>query len=63
MQEIPAPESAPGSVMAADLSITVQDDDRSDENNSPLSSTNEPVAQCDTSFKEDSGENTALLGK
>lgn len=61
VQEIPAPESAPGSVMAADLSITVQDDDRSDENNSPLSSTNEPVAQCDTSFKEDSGENTALL--
>lgn len=60
---MPAPELAPGSVVTADLSITVQEDDRSDRSNSPLSSTNEPGAQCDTSFKEESGENTALLGK
>ncbi|XP_015976260.2 E3 ubiquitin-protein ligase RNF149 [Rousettus aegyptiacus] len=61
VQEMPAPELAPGSVVTADLSITVQEDDRSDRSNSPLSSTNEPGAQCDTSFKEESGENTALL--
>ncbi|ELK05022.1 E3 ubiquitin-protein ligase RNF149 [Pteropus alecto] len=61
-QEMPVPELAPGSVVAADLSIAVQEDDRSDGSNSPLSSTNEPVAQCGTRFKEDSGENTALLG-
>lgn len=60
---MPVPELASGSVVAADLSIAVQEDDRSDGSNSPLSSTNEPVAQCGTRFKEDSGENTALLGK
>lgn len=61
-QELPTPESTPGSVLAANLSITLEDDDRSDGSNLPSSSTNESVPQCDATFKEDAGENTALLG-
>ncbi|XP_008592806.1 PREDICTED: E3 ubiquitin-protein ligase RNF149 isoform X2 [Galeopterus variegatus] len=61
VQEIPVPESTPGSVSAINLSITLQDDDRSDGSNLPSPSTNESVPQCDASFKEDAGENTALL--
>ncbi|XP_070367704.1 E3 ubiquitin-protein ligase RNF149 [Equus asinus] len=60
-QELPTPESTPGSVLAANLSITLEDDDRSDGSNLPSSSTNESVPQCDATFKEDAGENTALL--
>ncbi|KAF6105976.1 ring finger protein 149 [Phyllostomus discolor] len=61
VQEMPTPELTPGSVLAANLSITVQDYDRSDRINSPSSSTNESMPQCDVHFKEDAGENTALL--
>lgn len=63
VQEMPTPELAHVSVLAANLSITVQDDDRSDRINSPSSSTNESMPQCDVHFKEDASENTALLGK
>ncbi|XP_071064842.1 E3 ubiquitin-protein ligase RNF149 isoform X2 [Dasypus novemcinctus] len=62
VQEMPAPESTPGSASAANLSTALQDDDRSDRNNLPSSSTNESVSQVNASFKEDAGENTALLG-
>ncbi|XP_007957730.1 E3 ubiquitin-protein ligase RNF149 [Orycteropus afer afer] len=62
VQEMPTPESTPGSVSAANLSITLQDEDRSDGSNLPSSSTDESVHQCNTSFKDDAGENTALLG-
>ncbi|XP_004686071.1 PREDICTED: E3 ubiquitin-protein ligase RNF149, partial [Condylura cristata] len=59
--EIPAPDPTPGSVLAANLNIIVQEEDRSDVTNLPSSSTSESVPQCDASFKEDAGENTALL--
>lgn len=59
--EISTPESTPGSVLAANLNITVQDEGRSDATNLPSSSTSESVPQCDASCKEDAGENTALL--
>ncbi|XP_014647071.1 PREDICTED: E3 ubiquitin-protein ligase RNF149, partial [Ceratotherium simum simum] len=62
-QETPAPESTPGSVLAANLSITLQDDARSEGSTLPSSSTNESVPQCSAGFKEDASENTALLGK
>uniref|UniRef100_A0A8D1FQY7 RING-type domain-containing protein n=1 Tax=Sus scrofa TaxID=9823 RepID=A0A8D1FQY7_PIG len=58
-QEVLAPEPAPGGVLAADLSLSLPDGDRSD--NSVSSSTSDIVPQCDGSFKEDTGENTALL--
>ncbi|XP_036118253.1 E3 ubiquitin-protein ligase RNF149 [Molossus molossus] len=61
VQEMPAPESASESVSAANLSVTVQDDDRSDRSSSPSSSTSELMPQGDVHFKEDVGENTALL--
>ncbi|XP_040309991.1 E3 ubiquitin-protein ligase RNF149 isoform X1 [Herpailurus yagouaroundi] len=61
VQEMPAPESTPGSVLAANLSITVQEEDRSEGNNLPSSSTSESALQCDAGFKEDAGEDTALL--
>lgn len=63
VQEMPAPESTPGSVLAANLSITLQEEDRSEGNNLPSSSTSESALQCDAGFKEDAGEDTALLGK
>ena len=62
MQETPAPEPTPGSFLAANLSITLQDD-RSEGSSLPSSSTSDSAPQCDASFKEDPGENTALLGK
>ncbi|XP_026925111.2 E3 ubiquitin-protein ligase RNF149 isoform X2 [Acinonyx jubatus] len=61
VQEMPAPESTPGSVLAANLSITLQEEDRSEGNNLPSSSTSESALQCDAGFKEDAGEDTALL--
>lgn len=63
MPETPAPEATAGSVLAANLSISLQEDDRSEGSNFPSSSTGESAPQCDASFKEDAGENTALLGK
>jgi len=62
VQDMPAPEPALGSVLAANLSITLQDD-RSEGSNLPSASTSDSAPQCDASSKEDAGENTALLGK
>lgn len=62
-QEATAPESPPGGVSAADLSLMVADGERSDAGSSELPSTSDPVPPCDASFKEDAGENTALLGE
>jgi len=60
VQDMPAPEPALGSVLAANLSITLQDD-RSEGSNLPSASTSDSAPQCDASSKEDAGENTALL--
>ncbi|KAM9585239.1 E3 ubiquitin-protein ligase RNF149 isoform 5-T5 [Trichechus inunguis] len=62
VQETPAPESTSGSVSAANLSVAIQDEGRSDGSNLPSSSTDESALQCSASFKDDAGENTALLG-
>ncbi|XP_037601434.1 E3 ubiquitin-protein ligase RNF149 isoform X2 [Cebus imitator] len=59
VQEMPAPESPPGRDLAANLSLT--DDDGSDESSPPSASPSESEPQCDTSFKGDAGESTALL--
>ncbi|XP_027410519.1 E3 ubiquitin-protein ligase RNF149 isoform X3 [Bos indicus] len=61
VQEVTAPESPPGGVSAADLSLTVPDGERSDAGSSESPSTSDPVPPCGASFKEDAGENTALL--
>ncbi|XP_061287755.1 E3 ubiquitin-protein ligase RNF149 isoform X6 [Bos javanicus] len=61
VQEVTAPESPPGGVSAADLSLMVPDGERSDAGSSESPSTSDPVPPCDASFKEDAGENTALL--
>ncbi|KAM9585236.1 E3 ubiquitin-protein ligase RNF149 isoform 2-T2 [Trichechus inunguis] len=61
VQETPAPESTSGSVSAANLSVAIQDEGRSDGSNLPSSSTDESALQCSASFKDDAGENTALL--
>ncbi|XP_028721596.1 E3 ubiquitin-protein ligase RNF149 [Peromyscus leucopus] len=60
-QELPIPEAAPGSVSVGNLSVTSHDEDRSAESNLPSSSSSEsgPHRPC---FKEDAGEDTALLG-
>ena len=63
MQEVTAPESPPGGVSAAELSLTVPDGERSDAGSSESPSTSDPVPPCGASFKEDAGENTALLGE
>ncbi|OWK09971.1 hypothetical protein Celaphus_00005809 [Cervus elaphus hippelaphus] len=60
-QEATAPESPAGGVSAADLSLVVADGERSAAGSSELPSTSDPVPPCDASFKEDAGENTALL--
>lgn len=59
-QEVPIPEAAPGSVSVGNLSVTVQDEERS-ESNLPSSSSSEfgPHRPC---LKEDAEEDTALLG-
>ncbi|XP_009441265.1 E3 ubiquitin-protein ligase RNF149 isoform X2 [Pan paniscus] len=62
VQEMPAPESPPGRDPAANLSLALPDDDRSDESSPPSASPAESEPQCDPSFKGDAGENTALLG-
>lgn len=61
VQEVTTPESPPGGVSAADLSLTVPDGERSGTGSSESPSTSDPVPPCDASFKEDAGENTALL--
>ncbi|XP_060043416.1 E3 ubiquitin-protein ligase RNF149 isoform X1 [Erinaceus europaeus] len=62
VRDMPTTEPPLDSVPSADLSITLQDDDRSEGSNLPSSSsTSETLSQCDASFKEDAGENTALL--
>uniref|UniRef100_A0A2K6GXK8 Ring finger protein 149 n=1 Tax=Propithecus coquereli TaxID=379532 RepID=A0A2K6GXK8_PROCO len=61
VQETPAPESRPGRVLAANLSLTVSDDDRSDGGSPPSAPPAESEPPCDASFKGDAGENTALL--
>ncbi|TKC34455.1 hypothetical protein EI555_005996 [Monodon monoceros] len=62
VQETPAPESPPGGVSTADLSLTLPDGDRSDAGSSALPTTSDSAPPCEASFKEDAGENTALLG-
>ncbi|XP_069060512.1 E3 ubiquitin-protein ligase RNF149 isoform X1 [Pleurodeles waltl] len=57
--DIAVPDSMAGSVSAGSLSIT-QEDNRSEVNNLPSSSTEESVEHCN-SPKEDAGETTALL--
>ncbi|MBW02870.1 E3 ubiquitin-protein ligase-like protein, partial [Eschrichtius robustus] len=61
VQETPAPESPPGGVSTADLSLTLPDGDRSDAGSSALPTTSDSTPPCEASFKEDAGENTALL--
>ena len=63
VQETPAPESPPGGVSTADLSLTLPDGDRSDAGSSALPTTSDSAPPCEASFKEDAGENTALLGE
>ena len=63
VQEVTTPESPPGGVSAADLSLTVPDGERSGTGSSESPSTSDPVPPCDASFKDDAGENTALLGE
>uniref|UniRef100_A0A8C5K1C7 Ring finger protein 149 n=1 Tax=Jaculus jaculus TaxID=51337 RepID=A0A8C5K1C7_JACJA len=62
IQELPTPEAAPGSVSSGNLSVTSQDEDRNGESNLPSPSTSESRPACPASFKEDAGEDTALLG-
>ncbi|XP_059972831.1 E3 ubiquitin-protein ligase RNF149 isoform X2 [Mesoplodon densirostris] len=60
-QETHAPESPPGGVSTADLSLTLPDGDRSDAGSSAPPTTGDSAPPCEASFKEDAGENTALL--
>lgn len=62
VQELPAAEPAPRSVSPVTVRVTLQDDDDSSHPSSLLSaSASEAVPQDPASFKEDAGENTALL--
>ncbi|XP_027807605.2 E3 ubiquitin-protein ligase RNF149 [Marmota flaviventris] len=63
VQELPTPESTPGSISPGNVSVASQEEGRSSGSGSnlPSSSTNESGPQCPTTFKEDAGENTALL--
>ncbi|XP_069350131.1 E3 ubiquitin-protein ligase RNF149 isoform X2 [Eulemur rufifrons] len=61
VQETPTPESPPSRVVAANWSLTVSDDDRSNGSSLPLAPPAESEPPCDASFKGDAGENTALL--
>lgn len=60
-QDPPIPEASPGSVSVGNLSVTSQDEDRSAESNLPSSSSSESGTHRPC-FKEDAGEDTALLG-
>ncbi|XP_063133740.1 E3 ubiquitin-protein ligase RNF149-like [Rattus norvegicus] len=59
-QELSIPEAAPGSVSVGNLSVRVQDEDRS-ESNLPPSSSSEFGPHCPC-LKEDAEEDTTLLG-
>lgn len=61
-QELFILESIFGSVLVVNLSIILEDDDRSDGSNLLSFFINEFVSQCDVIFKEDAGENIVLLG-
>ncbi|KAM4802371.1 E3 ubiquitin-protein ligase RNF149-like [Urocitellus parryii] len=63
VQELPTPESTPGSTLPGNMSVASQEEGRNSGSGSnlPSSSTNESGPQCPTTFKEDAGENTALL--
>ncbi|XP_077884942.1 E3 ubiquitin-protein ligase RNF149 [Ictidomys tridecemlineatus] len=63
VQELPTPESTPGSTSPGNVSVASQEEGRNSGSGSnlPSSSTNESGPQCPTTFKEDAGENTALL--
>ncbi|KAM4604550.1 E3 ubiquitin-protein ligase RNF149 [Discoglossus pictus] len=58
--EIPVPESIAGSSLSVGTLSFAQEENRSDINNLPSSSTSESLQQCN-SAKEDAGETTALL--
>ncbi|XP_069613705.1 E3 ubiquitin-protein ligase RNF149 isoform X2 [Ranitomeya imitator] len=58
--EIPVPESIAGSSLSVGTLSFAQEDNRSDINNLPTSSTGDTLQQC-SSAKEDAGETTALL--
>uniref|UniRef100_A0A7N4UZW5 Ring finger protein 149 n=2 Tax=Sarcophilus harrisii TaxID=9305 RepID=A0A7N4UZW5_SARHA len=58
LQDIPVPESMPGSVSIVNLSVTLQDEDRNEVSHLPSSSTN--GSACNN-FKDDTEENIALL--
>ncbi|XP_077152743.1 E3 ubiquitin-protein ligase RNF149 isoform X2 [Ranitomeya variabilis] len=58
--EIPVPESIAGSSLSVGTLSFAQEDNRSDINNLPTSSTGDSLQQC-SSAKEDAGETTALL--
>lgn len=62
-QEVPAAEAAPGVAVAASVSVTVCNEDRSVRSPSQSPSTSDPAPQCSGYPKEDTGENTALLGE
>ncbi|KAM9321355.1 E3 ubiquitin-protein ligase RNF149 [Gastrophryne carolinensis] len=58
--EIPVPESIAGSSLSVGTLSFAQEENRSDINNLPTSSTGDTLQQC-SSVKEDAGETTALL--
>lgn len=59
--EIPVPESIAGSSLSVGTLSFAQEENRSDINNLPTSSTGDTLQQCN-SAKDDAGETTALLG-
>ncbi|KAM5142920.1 E3 ubiquitin-protein ligase RNF149 isoform 1-T1 [Callospermophilus lateralis] len=63
VQELHTPESTPGSISPGNVSVASQEEGRNSGSGSnlPSSSTNESGPQCPATFKEDAGENTALL--
>uniref|UniRef100_G3UGR0 Ring finger protein 149 n=1 Tax=Loxodonta africana TaxID=9785 RepID=G3UGR0_LOXAF len=61
-QETPAPGSTPGSVSAANSSVAAPDEGRSEGSSFTASATHESAPQCGAALKDDTGENTALLG-
>ncbi|XP_064124585.1 E3 ubiquitin-protein ligase RNF149 isoform X11 [Loxodonta africana] len=62
-QETPAPGSTPGSVSAANSSVAAPDEGRSEGSSFTASATHESAPQCGAALKDDTGENTALLGE
>ncbi|CAI9545936.1 unnamed protein product [Staurois parvus] len=60
--EIPVPESIAGSSLSVGTLSFAQEENRSEINNLPTSSTGDTLQQCSIA-KEDAGETTALLGE